>query len=333
MTDASQNPHDAMGVSVIIPAYNYARYLPEAIASALAQPYSPMEVLVVDDGSTDETPQILAHISDPRLRVVRQENAGLSAARNRGLSEAKYPFVAFLDADDRWTTQFLPKVMARFRELPEDYAITASFAQRMTADGQLVKQQKSFISPPASLTAREFILRNRVFPSAVVARRSAFDVCGGFDTSLRSSEDRDMWIRITSRFRAAYLGEELVHIRRHGANMSKHAARMRENTGRTLGKAFRSGCVSRWNLPFWATAFSYFNFTSAGTFFSAGRRFKALALLALSFLLCPIFLRPSRVGEKPLFRLRALRHFLMSPAETAGLPLVTPPRKTAQPAA
>lgn len=337
MSDASKPQQDDMGVSVVIPAYNYARYLPEAIASALAQPYSPLEVLVVDDGSTDDTPQILARISDPRLRVIRQENAGLSAARNRGLAEARFPFIAFLDADDRWTPQFLTKVMARFRELPGDFAISASFSQRMTAEGLLVKQPKGFIFPPATLTAREFILRNRVFPSAVVARRSAFDVCGNFDTTLRSSEDRDMWIRITSRFRASFLNEELVHIRRHGENMSKHAARMRVNTACTLRKAYRSGCVSRFDLPLWAAAYSYFNFTSAGTFFAAGRRFKALSLLAFSFLLCPVFLRPSRVGEKSLFRLRALRHFLMSKAEIAALPLVTPgappSRESSQPSA
>ena len=312
---------DTYGVSVVIPAYNYARFLPDAIASVLAQPYSAMEVIVVDDGSTDETPAVLAGIADPRLRIIRQKNSGLSAARNTGIREARHPFIAFLDADDRWAENFLPIVMARFRELPGDFAIVTGSSQRMTADGRLVEKPRSLTPPPLTLTARDFILVNRMFPSAVVARRSTLIECGGFDTTLRSSEDRDMWIRMTTHHRAAYIQQTLAHIRRHGENMSKHASRMRENTLRTLGKAWRSSAVSRLHLPFWLTARAYFEYQSAWTHFSAGRRFAALRLLAMSFVLCPVFLRPARVGESPFFRLRALRHFLM---RTAISPKLTP---------
>ena len=160
-----------------------------------------------------------------------------------------------------------------------------------------------------------------MFPSAVVARRSALIECGGFDVTLRSSEDRDMWIRMTTNHRAAYIQDTLAHIRRHGENMSKHATRMRENTLRTIGKAWRAGVVSRLHLPFWFTVRAFFEYQSAWTHFSAGRRFAALRLLAFSFLLCPIFLRPGRAGEKHLFRLRALRHFLSSAAKS---PTLTP---------
>lgn len=314
-------PSDAghFGVSVVIPAYNYGRFLRDAIDSALAQQHAPLEVIVVDDGSTDETPQILASYADPRLRPIRQENAGLSAARNRGIREAQHPFIAFLDADDRWDASFLITVMAGFRELGERVALVATGSQRMTAEGELVVQPKRVSAPSSILTFRDFALRNRVFPTAVVARRSAFEICGDFDTTLRSSEDRDMWIRITSRFDAAYIDQPLVHIRRHGNNMSKHAARMRFNTGRTLSKAFHAGCVSRLDLPFWASVYSFFNFQSAWTHFSAGQRGAALRYLVLSFLLCPVFFRPARVGEAPLFRLRALRHFLLRPAVTPAL--------------
>ncbi len=309
------------GVSVVIPAYNYARFLKEAISSALAQPYSPLEVIVVDDGSTDDTPALLANIIDPRLRVIRQANAGLSAARNTGIREARYPFIAFLDADDRWAEDFLPKVMARFRELPDDFVIVTGGSQRMTADGRLVQKPRSQTPPPATLTARDFILVNRMFPSAVVARRCALIECGGFDVTLRSSEDRDMWIRMTTNHRTAYIQDTLAHIRRHGENMSKHATRMRENTLRTIGKAWNAGVVSRLNLPFWFTVRAFFEYQSAWTHFSAGRRFNALRFLAFSFFLCPIFLRPGRVGEKHLFRLRALRHFLLGAAQS---PTLTP---------
>ena len=311
------------GVSVVIPAYNYARFLKEAISSVLAQPYSPLEVIVVDDGSTDNTPALLSNIIDPRLRVIRQANAGLSAARNTGIREARHPFIAFLDADDRWAEDFLPNVMARFLELPDDYVIVTGSSQRMTADGRLVQKPRSLILPPATLTVRDFILVNRMFPSAVVARRSTLMECGGFDTALRSSEDRDMWIRMTTNHRAAYIQDTLAHIRRHGENMSKHATRMRENTLRTIGKAWSAGVVSRLNLPFWFTVRAYFEYQSAWTHFSAGRRFAALRLLAFSFFLCPIVLRPGRVGEKHFFRLRALRHFLLSAAKSPALIIVS----------
>lgn len=314
------------GVTVVIPAYNYARFLPDALASALAQNYSPLEIIVVDDGSTDETPSLLASYTDPRLRVIRKVNEGLSAARNTGIREAIHPFIAFLDADDRWADGFLCTVMERFRELPEEFAIVATGSQRMTGNGQLVEKPRSIISPPTVLTARHLILLNRMFPSAVVVRKSAFTQCGYFDQTLRSSEDRDMWIRITTQFRATHIDETLVHIRRHGENMSRHSARMRKNTATTLRKAWTAGAVSRWNIPFWCAARGYFEYQSAWTHFSAGSRASALQFVALSFIICPFFTNPSDVGESLFFRLRALRHFLLRPAEKPPLTPVDAPQ-------
>ncbi len=314
------------GVTVIIPAYNYARFLPDALKSALAQNYSPLEIIVVDDGSTDETPSVLRSITDPRLRIIRQENAGLSAARNTGIREAQYGLIAFLDADDRWDVDFLRIVAGRFVELSEEFAISASGSRMMTHDGFLVVQPNRVRAPASVLTARDFIIRNRVFPSAVVVRKSAFAVCGDFDITLRSSEDRDMWIRITARYRAAYIDKPLVHIRRHGDNMSKNAARMRHNTGRTLGKAWRAGIVSRLNLLFWARTRAVFEYSSAWTHFSAGLRGTALRYLAYSIILCPWFFRPSALGECSLFRLRALRNFLISKASPPTLTPIASPK-------
>ena len=95
-------------VSVIIPAYNQSIYINESVRSVLGQSYQDFELIVVDDGSTDETPQILAKIQDPRIRIVRQSNSGLSAARNTGLRESSAPLVTFLDSDDF----FLPEKLS-----------------------------------------------------------------------------------------------------------------------------------------------------------------------------------------------------------------------------
>src|SRR4051812_40739997 len=97
----------ASPVSVVIPTYNYAHYLPQAVDSVLAQTHRALEVIVVDDGSTDSTPEACASFKDPRVRYVRQPNAGLSAARNTGIREALFPLVAFLDADDCWMPHLL----------------------------------------------------------------------------------------------------------------------------------------------------------------------------------------------------------------------------------
>src|SRR5438067_6268305 len=115
----------APAVSVVIPAFNYARYLPLAIDSALNQTHANLEVIVVDDGSTDDTREVVGAYRDERVRYVHQENAGLSAARNTGIRNARFAFVGFLDADDEWLPDMLAAAMERFANLPERFAIIA----------------------------------------------------------------------------------------------------------------------------------------------------------------------------------------------------------------
>src|SRR5205814_441931 len=133
-----REPSDAMsapGVSVVIPAYNYARFLPKAIESALAQSHPSLEIIVVDDGSTDDTQAVVAQYTGPRVRCVRQQNAGLSAARNTGIREARFPYVAFLDADDEWHPNFLAACMEAFSKLGGGFGIVACGAERIDAAG------------------------------------------------------------------------------------------------------------------------------------------------------------------------------------------------------
>ena len=298
-------------VSVVIPAYNYAHFLPEAIASVLAQTWTDLELIVVDDGSTDNTPEVCAHCTDPRFRTVRQVNAGLSAARNTGIREARYPFVAFLDADDRWKPEFLATVMSEFQRLGPNFAAVGTYSARMNAGGELLPPPRLNFLHTAELTAASFCLRNRPLSSSIVVRRAVFDECGNFDTTLRSSEDRDMWIRITARgHRFFYLGEPLATIRRHAQNMSKNAPRMKRNSGLVLRRAWRAGAVPRWNGIFWLRAASIHYFLVAWTHFDDGLRGRAWLYLLTSVLLWPIFLRADLVAEPPLFRLRAAAYFL-----------------------
>ena len=306
------DPARAPGVSVVIPSFNYAHYLPQAIASVLAQTHAVIDLLIVDDGSTDSTRAVVAAIADPRLRYVWQENAGLSAARNTGIREARHAFVAFLDADDLWQPEFLATAMQRFTDLPPDFAAVATGTTRMDAAGQPRTVPNYTALRTGELTVRDFCLRNRPLSSSVVLKKHAFADCGGFDTTLRSSEDRDMWIRLTARgHRFFFIAEPLAFIRRHPQNMSKNAPRMKQNSQRVLTRAWRSGAVSRIAVPFWLRVFAIHYFLVAWTHFDDGLRASALRYWLISVALWPWFLRPRRVFEPPLFRLRALRHFLL----------------------
>jgi glycosyltransferase involved in cell wall biosynthesis len=304
---ASGPPH---GVSVVIPAHNYAHYLPTAIESVLAQTWPEFEILVIDDGSTDDTRTVVAQFTDPRLRYIWQENAGLSAARNTGIREARHTFIAFLDADDAWRPKFLATVVQRFAALGESFGLVASSTSRMDADGRPFDAPKFLFEREGEFTVCDFCLRNRPFSSSVVVRRAVFEHCGGFDTALRSSEDRDVWIRATAAGHRFWLIDEpLAEIRRHGGNMSKNAPRMKENSRAVLFKAWRANAVSRWNVFFWLRVFSVYFFQIAWTHFDGGYRFHAFGYLMTSVLLWPIHVQPKRFFEPHLFRARAFLNF------------------------
>lgn len=308
---ASGSTEPRPGVSVVIPAFNYASFLPHAVNSVLAQSYSPLEVVIVDDGSTDATRETVEqYADDPRVRYVWQSNAGLSAARNTGIREARFPFIGLLDADDRWGTEFLQEVMGQFRSLPDTFSIVATAHHRIDNEGHKLESPKVDNIRDGELTARNFILRNRPLSSSVVIRAAAFRECGGFDPSLRSSEDRDMWIRLTAAgHRFWFINRPLASIRRHEGNMSKHADRMKRNSRAVMLNAWRRASVPRRDVAFWLRAFSVHFVQIAWTHFDAGQRLRAIRYLLTSVLLYPFFSKPISISEPPLFRLRALAHF------------------------
>jgi len=300
------------GVSVIIPAYNYAHYLPFAINSALRQDYPAQEVIVVDDGSKDNCAEVVARYGS-QVRYIRQENAGLSAARNTGIRAASHAFVAFLDADDMWRPGMLNRIMEAFRRLTEEYAVVACASIAMDPSGiplQTKRLSKSFFG---EITVRDLLLMTRFQPSAAVARKSAFAECGCFDTTLRSSEDRDMWIRIAARRRIHLIKDAMALIRKHDANMSRNADRMKRNMGIVLAKAQESGVVGR-DPCFWRRVHSFYRFQTAWMYYDEGRRGAALRDLVGSVLAWPFWWNPHRLNENFLFRLRSAGTFLAAAA-------------------
>lgn len=209
-------------ISVVIPCYNHARYLEEAIASVRAQSYRPIELVVVDDGSEDDTPAVAA--AYPDVRYLRQENRGLAAARNAGLRASRGEYLVFLDADDRLLPHALQAGMACLSANPES-AFASGAYRYMGEDGS---PRREMPLPPIDADAYAAFLRgNHIgMHAAVIFRRAALEAIGGYDTTLRACEDYDVYLRV-ARIRAVCRHPGVVaEYRQHGVNMSGDVALM-----------------------------------------------------------------------------------------------------------
>lgn len=241
-------------VTVVIPAYNAAWCVGRAIDSVLAQSWSDYELIVIDDGSTDGTAEVLAAYGS-RLRVVRQANAGLSAARNAGITAAAGEWVAFLDADDWWLPEKLAAQMALIAREP-DIGFCSTSARIVSPDGEHLELWSDG-GLHGNILADLFGANAGVAGSgsAVLARRDLLTRCGGFDTTLRSVEDIDMWMRLAAISEYACVPEALACILRAPGSMSRNREIMRESALRVMKKnrallpasmqgGFWRGCVA-----------------------------------------------------------------------------------------
>ncbi len=199
-------------VSVIIPAFNSARYLPEALQSILGQSLRPKEVIVVDDGSTDNTAQVALGFGPP-VRYDRQPHSGVTAARNRGLDLASGDVVAWLDADDIWEPDFLSTLIPL---LARDAAIDGAYCGLMQINtaGKVLSTPVQRVVPPQDLFSA-LIEADFVLTPTIVMRKKCYDDVGPFDPQFRICEDYDMWLRLAQRFTIVGIPRPLVRIRVH----------------------------------------------------------------------------------------------------------------------
>ncbi len=205
-------------VSVIIPCYNHAQFLRQAIESVLAQTYSDFEIVVVDDGSSDNTAEVVMRY--PLVRYVYQENAGLASARNTGLRHSRGKFLVFLDADDRLLPDALETGICCMREHPE-CAFVSGHCRVIDSNGVILP------SPRQRRVEQEHylkLLRGGSYiwcPATVLYQRRIFDFVHGFDPALKRLEDYELYLRITKDFPVYSHNQVVAEYRRHGSNMSR----------------------------------------------------------------------------------------------------------------
>lgn len=220
-------------VSIIVPAYNAAKYLRMALDSALGQTYSDREILAVDDGSTDTTPQILAQYGNS-IRVVRQANKGSAAACNAGVAMAQGQWVAFLDADDVW----LPNKLARQIELCGD-AVISHTESVCFGDALPYEVRRSSFEPPYfGHVLRELLIRNFITKSTVLMRRKVFLDIGGFDESYAAVEDWPFFLKVCAEHQLGYLPEAVVRYRVHKNSKSMQGRTTLPDHLRIINEAF-----------------------------------------------------------------------------------------------
>jgi glycosyltransferase involved in cell wall biosynthesis len=207
-------------VSVVIPTHNHALFLPRAIEGVVAQSFPSWDLVVVDDGSTDDTPAVMAGLADgERIRYLRQARRERAAARNAGGRASRGEFVAFLDADDWWAPEKLGRQVALLDATPEA-CLCHTDCWVVAADGSRTRRR---LPPRDSRPAFEALLcGNPIVCSTAVVRRECLDAVGWFDESLTTcgAEDWDVWLRLARRSAIAYLDEPLVYYRQHSYNTS-----------------------------------------------------------------------------------------------------------------
>jgi glycosyltransferase involved in cell wall biosynthesis len=228
-------------VTVVMPAFNVAPYLREAVDSVLAQTFRDWELLIVNDGSTDETPAIAHEYArrDPRIRVIDQQNCGLACARNTALRAGTGEFFALLDSDDLWEPGFLQSQLDVFAQYPETGLVSGS--ARLLGGPQHGQPARPIVPGNPALTLEEMIADETAVFIMSTFRRPVYEAIGGFDAAKRRSEDWDYWLRaVAAGFVFRRNWQPLAWYRVREDSLSRNSAAMLREMLHTLGKARQS---------------------------------------------------------------------------------------------
>lgn len=272
-------------VSIVMPAYNCAWCIDRALDSVQAQTFTDFELIVVDDGSTDATPDLLARRGNA-LRVIRQANAGMSAARNTGIAAARGEYVAFLDSDDWWRPAKLAQQVA-LMDNDVGLGFSSHATELQSPDGEILGEWGG----PADtdgLVARILGGHSAVAggASSVMVRRALLERTGGFDSSLRGAEDTDLWVRLAAASRYACLPDRQVVVTRNPGSVSRNREAMRQGALDCLDKNRRLLPVAQQD-GYWRACRASVLADYAKWRYRDGERANALVDLARAFMLAP----------------------------------------------
>ena len=227
-------------ISVIIPLYNKEAGIATALRSVLAQTYQDFEIVVVDDGSTDNGATIVEQHSDPRIRLIRQSNAGVSAARNRGIAEAKGEYVAFLDADDEWMPGFIEEIVALQQEFPECKAQATNYIFCSNGVKSSTILRKIPFHGERGVLTNYFEVASCSHPPVcsicVCIERKLLQEIGGFPVGIKSGEDLLTWARIAVHTHWAYSRKALSQYNLGEGYDKKNPPPRRQDAGDPVGK-------------------------------------------------------------------------------------------------
>lgn len=199
--------------SVIIPLYNKADYILNAVESVLAQTFPFFELIIVNDGSTDDSLLRVQQIRDSRLKVIDQPNRGVSAARNKGVSMALSQYITFLDADDWWHADYLLEMSRLICAFPEAkiYGCQYFWVKNGKIKGAINHESAGFMGYIDYCKAYTYAWWMPLHSNSTVIRKAIYDEMGGFKTNLKFGEDFDLWIRIVLKYKVAYLNQPLAY--------------------------------------------------------------------------------------------------------------------------
>ncbi len=225
-------------ISVVITCYNYARYLAGCLDSVLNQTFQDFEVIVVNDGSTDNTDEVISsYIKDPRIIYIKQKNAGQANAKNTGIQNSNGEFIAFLDADDLWDATKLEKQVPLFGNIR--VGVVYSKAKYIDGDGNLLdfKIEGKYLQPRNG-SVTEFLIFDNFIPfSSSVIRRECIEKLGMFNESIQMGIDWDLWLRISVYYLFLFIDEPLLLYRLgHTGQMSKNLEVRRECSDEIMTK-------------------------------------------------------------------------------------------------
>ncbi len=291
-------------VSVVIPTYNYGRFIEEAIRSVLEQTCMPSEIIIVDDGSTDETAAVVGAFGDT-VRHIHQDHAGVCAARNRGVSESSGELVAFLDADDVWAPTNLEKHVKKFES---DEEIGLVHCAMREFDGETGETTRFYMEGAEDGVADNMLLwEGPVIVGAgggITVTRKAFDHVSGFDIRMKVGEDWDFCYRVARLFKIGFVPEPLVNYRNHSAAAHHNVEDMERGMSMFYEKAFATNDPRILKLR--RRAYGNFHRVMAASYLHSGRMGKFFSHAAKS-----IWMRPENLDyflRFPMRKFSADRH-------------------------